>query len=227
MEITAALALATQGATAWYCAEEATTIYPGERVLITAAAGGVGSLLVQLAKRRGAKVYGIVSSPERAAIAQSLGADVALNRRTGDVFRQFREQEGKKSIDIMYDSAGGSYVRKAMSQLAPGGRTLCYGGAQATHARTIFSLLPFALSFGLYHPVPFLMQSQSLIGVNMLRIADHKPDVLQVCLSNIMETYRNGQVKPLPGKTYPVTQLGNAHQALEQGQVPGKIAVRW
>ena len=223
----AALSLATQGATAWYCAEEACTLYEGERVLVTAAAGGVGSLLVQLAVRRHTKVYGIVSTEEKEHIVRGLGADGTLNRSRGDVFAQYRAAEGDKAIDVMFDSAGGSYVKHGIKNLAPGGRRVCYGGSQGSDANNIFKLIPFALSFGFYHPVPFLMQSKSLIGVNMLRLADHKPAVLKRCIEEPVRLFNEGVLKPLEGATFPVDRLAEAHEALEKGKVPGKIAVKW
>ncbi len=222
-----ALALATQGATAWYCAEESCTIYPGERVVITAAAGGVGSLLVQLAKLRGAKVYGIVSTEAKGEIIRGLGADGVLNRSEGDIFEKYRSSEGKKAIDIMFDSAGGSYVKNGIRNLAPGGRMVCYGGSQGSNADNIFSMIRFGLAFGFYHPAPFLMNSQALIGVNMLRLADHKPDVLQRCMEGSVRLFREGKWTPLPGKEFSVSELAEAHEAMEEGKIPGKIAIRW
>jgi len=223
----AALSLATQGATAWYCAEEVCTLYKNERVVITAAAGGVGSLLVQLAKLRETKVYGIVSTEAKEQLIKSLGADGALNRSKGDIFQQYQAFEGKKSIDVMFDSAGGSYVKNGIKNLAPGGRMVCYGGSQGTNASNIFKLIPFALSFGFYHPVPFLMNSQAIIGVNMLRLADHKPDVLKRCIEEPVKLFNEGKLKPLDGKLFPIEHLADAHEAIEQGKIPGKIGVKW
>lgn len=224
---TAALALATQGATAWYCAEEVCKIYPCERIIITAAAGGVGSLLVQMAKMHHAKVYGIVSSESKEQVIRALGADGVLNRSKGDVFEQYQALEGKKALDVMFDSAGGSYVKKGIKNLAPGGRMVCYGGSQGANANNIFSFIKFALSFGIYHPAPLLMSSQALIGVNMLRLADHKADVLQQCMEGPIRLFNEGKLIPLAGKEFPIEKLGEAHDAIEQGKVPGKIAVRW
>lgn len=224
--ICAALAMATQASTAWYCAEEACRIYEGDRVVITAAAGGVGSLLVQLARRRGAKVYGIVSTEAKAQLIRSLGAAGVLNRSQGDIFEQYRALEGKKAIDVMLDSAGGSYIRKGISNLAPGGRMIGIGAAQMSSSN-IFSLISFALSFGFYHPIPFLMQSRSFTGVNMLRLADYKPLVVQHCMQQAMQLFDAGELIPLQGKVYAADQLVAAHEALAKGQVPGKIAIQW
>jgi len=225
--LTDALALATQAATAWYCTREACTVYAGERVIVTAAAGGVGSLILQLCKLHQAKVYGIVSTKEKEAIARALGADATLNRSKGDVFAQYEQLEGTKAIDVMFDSAGGSYIRKAMRNLAPGGRLVGYGGAQGNDAGNIFKLVSFALSFGFFHPAPFLLNSRSFTGVNMLRLADHKPALVQRCLAMASQLFREGLLRPLPGKVYPVTDLVTAHGDLMNGKVPGKIAIAW
>lgn len=222
-----ALALATQAATAWYCTEEATTIYPGERVVVTAAAGGVGSLIVQLAKKRGAKVYGVVGNERRAAFLNGIGASGILYRDKGDVFEQYRAIEGKKAIDIMYDSAAGSYIRKGMRDLSYGGRFVGFGISQANNARHIGHWLKFALSCGIFHPLAFLMKSQSFTGVNMLKLADHKPYIVQKCMHNAVEAYVNGDLHPLEGKLWQLDQLEEAHIALQAGSYAGKMAVAW
>jgi NADPH:quinone reductase-like Zn-dependent oxidoreductase len=226
-DLCAALSLATQAATAWYCAREVCKIYEGERVIITAAAGGVGSLLLQLAKQSKAKVYGIVSTEAKAKLIKELGADGVLNRSEGDIFSQYQALEGKKAIDIMFDSAGGSYLRKGIKNLAPGGRFVGFGGSQGSNSDNIFKLISFALSFGFYHPAPFLLEGQSLIGVNMLRLADHKPDVVQRCMEQSVKLFNEGALKPLAGKIFSVDELVVAHKALQQGSVPGKIAIKW
>jgi len=227
MDVCSALSMATQAATAWYCAEEACRIYENDRVLITAAAGGVGSLLLQLCLRRKARVYGIVSSREKEQVVMKMGAYAALNRSAGDIFSQYRALEGDRAIDIMFDSAGGSYIRKGIRQLAPGGRLIGFGAAQSSNSGNIFSMLSFALSFGLFHPAPFLIDSHAFCGVNMLRLADHKPEVVRHCLQHAMALFHEGALKPLPGKVYPVAELVAAHKALASGIIPGKIAIHW
>lgn len=227
MSVTDALSLATQGATAWYCSREAVSIYPNDRVLVTAAAGGVGSIIIQLAKYYGAKVYAIVGSNAKKEIVQQLGADVVFNRNDADVFKQYQSLEGKKGIDVMFDSAGGSFIRKGIANLAPGGRMVGFGAAQGNKANNIFAQIKFGLSFGFYHPAPFLLKSHSLVGVNMLQLADHKPEVVAHCLSSIAAFYKENVVKPLPGKIYAFSELVQAHKDLATGSVSGKIAVTW
>jgi len=227
IDVCTALAMATQAATAWYCGEEVCRIYEHDRVLITAAAGGVGSLLLQMALRHKAKVYGIVSTEAKEKLILELGAHAALNRTKGDVFGQYRRHEGVRAIDVMFDSAGGSYIRKGIRQLAPGGRMVGFGAAQSSNAGNILSLLSFALSFGLFHPAPFLIDSKSFCGVNMLRLADHKPDVVRRCLEQAMQLFDEGKLRPLAGRAYPVSEITAAHKDLAAGRVSGKIALCW
>lgn len=221
------LALATQGATAWYCVEESTTIYNNDRVLVTAAAGGVGSIITQLAKNKGAEVYGIVGNAERGEVTKSLGAKHVINRNAEDVFDAFGRLSGGQKIDAMFDSAGGKFVKKGLKHLAPCGKFISYGGSSAGDARNIFQMIPFALSFGFYSPIPFLMKSQSYIGVNMLRVADFKPELIHLCITRIYEQYQSGKIKILPGKMFDISEMADAHTALEKSKVAGKVAVRW
>jgi NADPH:quinone reductase-like Zn-dependent oxidoreductase len=225
--LSTALSLATQAATAWYCAREVCKIYEDERVIITAAAGGVGSLLLQLAIQSRAKVYGIVSTEAKAKLIKEMGAHGVLNRSKGDIFSQYKALEGKNAIDVMFDSAGGSYLRKGIKNLAPGGRFVGFGGSQGSNADNVFKLISFALSFGFYHPAPFLLEGQAMIGVSMLRLADHKPEVIQRCMAQSVKLFNEGILKPLEGKIFSIEELAVAHKALQQGSVPGKIAIKW
>ncbi len=225
--LSAALSLATQGSTAWYCAEEACKIYEGERVIITAAAGGVGSMLLQLAQMRKARIFGIVSTQAKADLVMQMGAEAVLNRSEGDIFKQYEALAGPKAIDIMFDSAGGSYLRKGIKNLAPGGRFVGFGGSRRGDSGNMLRLISFALSFGFYHPAPFLLESRSLIGVSMLRLADYKPYVVQRCLEQSVRLFNEGLWKPLEGAVFPVDQIVHAHEALMQGSIPGKIVIKW
>ena len=114
MALDDAVALLADGRTATLLTDAA-LIQPGETVLVLAAAGGVGTLLVQLAVRAGAEVVAAASSPEKRALAESLGASAS----TDYVFAS--------PIDVVFDGVGGAVAREAFSRLAPGGRMLSYG----------------------------------------------------------------------------------------------------
>jgi len=228
MPPTIATALATQGGTAFYMAHDITNIYPGDHVLVHAAAGGVGSLLCQMAKAQGATVYGTASTPEKLAYVKSIGVDHPINYKSERFDESIRKIIGEdKSIDLIFDAVGGSSVKRGMKLLGPGGRMMVFGAASLTSAKNIFSKAGVALGFGLYHPIGFLSPSKSLMGINMLAIADHKSEVLGRVIRGAVDLYDQGIVQPLDGGLYPIHQLAEAHDALGSRKTMGKVAVKW
>lgn len=227
LSVTEALSLATQGATAWYCVEESASLLPNSEVLVTAAAGGVGSLILQMCVHKQCNVWGIVGSDEKKGLIRSMGAHYALNRNQGDVFKQIQEILPGTKFDAFFDSAGGSYTRNGINFLAPGGVYVGYGASQSSQINNPISFLKFALSFGIYHPAPFLMNSQGIKGVNMLRLADHKPHMIKKCMESIFELHAQNIIKPLAGKTFAISDITEAHEQMEAGKIPGKIAIIW
>lgn len=228
MDVGIAVALPTQGCTAYFCAEEMVRMYPGDHVLVQAAAGGVGTLLVQIAKHRGCYVYGTAGSNTKLDYLRQQGVDMPINYRDVDFAEVIRRARGKDGLDVIFDSLGGSAIRKGIQLLAPGGRIVCFGAA--SHKAGSFQLLRsarFALSFGFPHPIPLLINSRSILGVNMLRIADHRPLVLQRCMQNVAALVRNGILRPVVGARYTAAQIGEAHAFLEGRGSVGKIVVTW
>ena len=107
-----AVALPTQGGTAYYCAEEMVRLHAGDHVLVQAAAGGVGTLLVQLCKRHGCVVYGTAGSDEKLDYLRKLGVDHPINYRRDDFADAVRRVRGDAGIDVIFDSLGGSAGRQ-------------------------------------------------------------------------------------------------------------------
>jgi NADPH2:quinone reductase len=228
MDVGVAAAMPTQGCTAYFCAEEMVRMHPGDHVLVQAAAGGVGTLLVQLAKHRGCYVYGTAGSDKKLSYLQEHGVDMPINYRDADFAEVIRRSRGSEGLDVIFDSLGGDAVRKGIQLLAPGGRIVCFGAA--SHEAGSFQLLRsarFALSFGLPHPIPLLLNSRSILGVNMLRIADHRPLVLQRCMENVARLVRDGVLRPVVGGRFRADQLAEAHALLESRGSVGKIVVTW
>jgi NADPH:quinone reductase-like Zn-dependent oxidoreductase len=127
---------------------------------------------------------------------------------------------------VIFDAVGGSYVKKGFRALAPGGRIVCYGAADIS-GKNIFGKVSTLIGFGFYHPLQFMNISKGLLGVNMLRIADSKPETLKRCLDNVIKLYGEGIFKPQVGKVFPVSQIGGAHAFLEGRQSTGKVTVTW
>lgn len=228
MDVGVAAALPTQGCTAYYMAEEMVRLHPGDHVLVHAAAGGVGTLLVQLCKRRGAVVYGTAGSPDKLGVLRELGVDHPIDYRSTDFASEARRLRGAAGLDVIFDSIGGATTRKGMALLGPGGRMVCFGAADHTPGPLQpLRSLRFLASFGFPHPVLLMLRSRAVIGVNMLRIADGRPEVLQRCLQAVVDLALRGELRAIVGGRFPVDQLGAAHALLESRRSIGKIVVTW
>ena len=227
MDAGAATALATQYGTAWFCAEEMVRLHTGDHVLVHAAAGGVGTALVQLCKRRGCVVYGTASS-QKMDYLRRIGVDWPIDYVRADFAAVLRMLRGNDGLDVIFDSIGGKAVRQGVALLAAGGRIVCLGAAaHEPHRLQLLSSLRFAASFGFQHPIRLMLASKAIIGVNMLRIADHKPAVLQRCLEAVVDLTRKGEIEPMVGGRYPVDRIGAAHAFLEGRGSTGKVVVTW
>jgi NADPH2:quinone reductase len=221
-----AVALATQYCTAWFAACEAIKIYPGEHVLVHAAAGGVGTALVQIAKWKGCTVYGTASSPKKLEYLKSIGVDYPINYLENSFVEEIQKIRGKERVDVIFDPVGGKNFRDSLKVLAYGGRIVPYG-ASSREKSGLWSLLKVAWGFGLHLPVGNIMKSQTWAGVNMLRIADYKPDVLKICLEGVYQLYEQGIAKPHVGGVFKANELGKAHDFLESRKSMGKLVVEW
>ncbi len=223
-----AAAIPTQGGTAFFCAEEMVRLHEGDHVLVQAAAGGVGTFLVQLAKRRGCVVYGTAGSDDKLAYLRQLGVDHPINYRKDDFADVVRRLRGTAGLDVVFDSLGGSAVRKGVGLLAAGGRIVCLGAAEREAGLLqVLRDVRFAASFGFIHPIPLLIRSRSLLGVNMLRVSDERPETLQRALRGIAALVLSGDVRPTVGGRFRASELADAHEFLAGRGSTGKIVVSW
>ncbi|HLO53287.1 MAG TPA: zinc-binding dehydrogenase [Saprospiraceae bacterium] len=224
-DMAAATVLATQACTAYYCAEDCVTLHKGDKVLIQAAAGGVGSLLVQIAKHRGCIVYGTASTGKQDFI-KKLGVDYAIDY-TKDNFYDVIKGNGHQ-LDMVFDSLGGTAFAKGVKLLAPGGKMVCYGAAEQLESRkNKLKLISLAVGFGLFSPISLLMQSKSIITVNMLRIADFKQSVFNEVLQNVIKMADQKIITPHVSKVFPALDIAEAHDFLESRQSTGKVVLKW
>ena len=221
-----ATALTTQYCTAYYAAAEVVNLHEGDRVLIHSAAGGVGTALLQYATYKKCEIFATAGSDAKIKMLRDEGVHHPINYVTDDFEKEIHRITNGKGVDVIFDAVGGSYVKKGFRALAPGGRIICYGAADIS-GKNIFGKINTLLSFGIYHPIQFMNTSKALIGVNMLRIADHKPETLKRCLDNVVRLHGEGVFKPLVGKVFPVSQIGEAHAFLESRKSTGKITVTW
>ena len=214
-----ALALATQYCTAYHASHIATNVFPGDRVLIQAAAGGVGIALTQLCKLRGAFIYGTAGSAAKLDFIRSQGVDVAINYREQDFSEVIKEP-----IDVAFDSLGGEDFRKCYKLLNRGGRLVGYGAASFT-GTNILQKAKLGLAFGIYHPAQLLMESRSIIGVNMLKVADYRQDLLEFAMKEVVRLTSEGKLHPHVGGMYAAKDIAQAHADMEKRKTMGKIGL--
>ncbi len=222
MDVGKALALATQYSTAYYACAVATNVLPNETVLIHAGAGGVGTALIQLCKLKNAKIYATAGSESKLDYCRKQGATVAINYAKEDFSEVIKEP-----IDVAFDSLGATNFRKSYKILNRGGRIVGYGASSMTDAGNIFSKAKMGAAFGIYHPAQLLMESRSMIGVNMLRIADYKPDTLKYCMESVIQLLHEGKIDPHVGQMYAAKDIYQAHDDMESRKTIGKIGIVW
>ncbi len=228
MDARTATALAAQYCTAWFAAEKMAPLQEGDRVLIQAAAGGVGSALVQIAKRHRCVVFGTAGSDSKLDYLRELGVDYPINYRKSDFAEEVTRITGGAGLDVVFDSIGGTTFLKGRRLLGTGGRIVTLGVAQmAGKRKNLFRALKTCIGFGLLHALPLLVKSQGVIGVNMLRIADHKPEILRQCMMAVMELARRNELKPKVGAVFPAEQIANAHAFVENRESMGKVVLYW
>jgi len=228
MDAGKACALATQYCTAYYAAAEMTNLHEGDNVLIDAAAGGVGTALVQLAKSKNCNIYGGAGSDEKLAYLKKHGVQFPINYRKHDFYDEAKRLMKGNNADVIFNSTGGSTVPKGMKVLGSGGRLICYGAAEgAGRSKFFLNTVKLGIDFGLMFPPLLVMNAKSFMGLNMLRIADNKPEALQRCLQSVVKLFEQKVIDPVVGKVFSSGELTAAHDFLESRKSMGKIIVKW
>ena len=223
-----AAALCVQYATAWHCTEQSLRLRKGDKVLIHAAAGGVGTALVQLCKWRGAEVYATAGSTEKCEAALANGADHAINYRQGDYAQKIMDLLGKDRLAASFNAVAGDTFKKDMKLLGAGGRLILFGAASRTNRkRGKWGTVRLLWDMGLVIPLTFVGSSKGVIGVNMLRIAERRPNLMTEALAELVALYEQGIIHPEMGGEYSADQLSQAHTHLESRASRGKLIVRW
>lgn len=222
-----AAALATQYCTAYFLAHEMANLQKDDHVLIHAAAGGVGTALVQLASHYQCIIFGTCSSSEKIEYLKKNGVQYPVNYRSEDYAKAVKSKIGARGLDVVFDPVGGESVRKGYKLLGAGGRLISFGVSSMNQSKSIFGKIKILAQFGIYHPVQLLSQSKGLIGVNMLKIGDARPDKMERVMKRVIEMTGENILRPYVGGEYGISQLAEAHAFLESGKSMGKIVVKW
>ncbi len=223
-----ATALATQYCTAIYAAGWMANIRKNERVLIHAAAGGVGHALIQIAKQKGCEIIATAGSQKKIEYLNSLGVQHTINYLEKNFQSVIEGKFGKRSVHVIFDPIGGTNFKMNKNILAVGGRMIIYGISSFSKKKgTLIDKIQLAAQFGILSPLEFLLKSNGIIGVNMLHVADKNPKIIGELLQDAVNGYVNSTFKPQIAFSGNSNELGIAHGLLEDRSTIGKLAINW
>jgi len=197
-----------QGLTAMALVHRCARIEPGETIVVEAAAGGTGTLAVQLAKRAGAKVIGLASNEEKRELVQSLGADATVDSRAENLGEAIREANGGDRVDAVLHMSGGQAFDEEMGVLAPLGRMVVFGIASREQREISTASL--------------LRGSKSVVGFWLAHLLS-RPDLLGPMIQDLFAAIAAGELTVTIGEVYPLSEAARAHEDLIARRTTGKL----
>jgi NADPH2:quinone reductase len=204
-----AVALTIQGLTAWHLYRTAGRVAAGESVVVHSAAGGVGSLAVQLGHPLGAgRVVATASSPGRRELALSLGADVAIDPDPDGLTERLLEANGGREVDVVFDMAGGDTFERSYRALAHFGRIVVCG---------ISSQQPNEIRTG-----SLLRHSRTVTGFYLFHCLE-RPETVTGPLAGLFARAARGELRVVVGGTYPLGDAAQAQVDLRERRTTGKL----
>ncbi len=208
----AAAAVMLQGMTAHYLAHSTFPLAPGHQALVHAAAGGVGLLLVQMAKKRGARVLGTVSTEAKAEAARRAGADVVIRYTEEDFEAVARRETDGRGLDVVYDSVGKTTFDKSLRVLRPRGLLALYGQSSGP-------VPPFD---------PGELAKRGSLFLTRPTLAHYNLDRAELLAraGDVLSWMEKGELEVKIDRTLPLTQAGEAHRLLESRQTSGKLVLQ-
>jgi NADPH:quinone reductase len=209
VDLKTAAAAMLQGMTAHFLVDGAYTLKPGDTCLVHAAAGGVGLLLIQMAKQKGARVIGTCSTTEKATLARGAGADEVVLYTEQDFEAEARRLTDGRGVDVVYDSVGQSTFEKSLSVLRPRGTMVLFG--QSSGPVAPFNPAVLAQKGSLFLTRPTLFHY----------IADRAS--LERRAGDVLAAVASGRLDVRIGATFPLVQAADAHRALEGRKTTGKV----
>lgn len=204
-----AVCLALQGQSAWHLLFTVAQVTAGQSVVIPAAAGGVGSLAVQLAKHAGAKVIALASTEEKRQLARDLGADAVVDSTADDLTGEIIEAAGGP-VEVALEMTGGHVLRDILAALAPRGRLAVYGFASGQAADV---------------PARLLMEKSITVAGFWLPHLYSDRNALPASMEKLFDSVRTGTLRPVIGGIFPLGEASAAHATLTTRSHMGKLSL--
>ncbi len=211
LDFTHAAAFPVQGLTAYQILRESAHLQAGESVLVHAAAGGVGTLAVQIAKLMGAgTVIGTASTEAKLDLVHSLGADVVINYSKPDWAEQVKQATNGKGVDIIMEMVGGDVAEKNLQSLAPFGRMVVFGAASGQMVQ--------------FSGIQLMYKNQAVIGY-WLTAWLSRADRVAAAIVDLMQYLASGKLQIVVGQTFPLADAAAAHHAIAARKTTGKVVL--
>jgi NADPH:quinone reductase len=205
----AALSLIIQGLTAWHLYRTQGRVAQGETVVVISGAGGVGNIAVQLGKSMGAgRVIATASTEDKRQLCLELGADAAVDPDADDLTAALIEANDGERVDVVFEMAGGRIFDQSFEALAPFGRMVTYG---------IASREPNTVETG-----RLMRKSRSVVGFWLMHCLGRR-DMMEEPLQDLFDRVARGELRPQVGKTYPLSDVRQAHEDLQGRRTTGKL----
>jgi NADPH2:quinone reductase len=206
-----ALALLLQGLTAWHLYRTCGRVQAGETVVVHAAAGGVGSLAVQLGKAMGAgRVIATASTPEKRALALELGADAAVDGAPEGLRERLLDANLGEPVDVVFEMAGGAVFDESLAALAPFGRLVAYGIASGESN---------AVRSG-----DLMKTSRAVVGFWLMHCIG-RPTMIDEALADLFDRVARGELRVVTGAAYPLADAPRAQEDLAGRRTTGKVTL--
>jgi len=195
----------------------------GDRVLVHAAAGGVGMAAIQLCRIAGAEVIGTASAAKHA-ILRDAGVAHAIDYRTQDFEAEVRRITNGRGVDVVLDATGA--FRKSYRCLAPLGRLVCFGfsGAVTGMKMNWLAVVQRLVALPWFHPIRLMNDNKAVIGVNLGHLWD-RMDMLRHEMTGLLADWEAGRIRPVVGKTFPLVDAAAAHRYIQERQNVGKVVL--
>jgi len=203
-----AAAMLLQGLTAMALVQRCARIEPGETLVVEAAAGGTGSMAVQLGKRAGAKVIGLASSEEKRALVEKLGADATVDSRAENLGEAIREANGGGRVDAVLHMSGGDAFDEELAVLAPLGRMVVFGIASREQRDVSTAAL--------------LRGSKTIVGFWLVHLLARQ-DLAVPMIGELVGAIASGDLEVTVGEVYPLSEAARAHEDLVARRTTGKL----
>ena len=199
---------------AWHLLNSALKGFQYDSALVVAAAGGVGTALVQLAKAAGKRVIAVVSSDERAAFVRAQGADDVIDRKRGNVVDQVKSLTGGRGVDLVLDPAGGPNLTAYFQCVDRFGMVMVYGGLEGPPTGNIHAAI---------QSPPWRSSAYRYFTIHTL---DDWPELRAKCTNDLIRLLAEGAIKVPIYERIPLAEAPRAHRVFESGRVMGKLIMK-